>query len=280
MEIQLNQPFNLKHTLECGQAFRWQKLNDWYFGVVNNFIIKIKQTSDSELGFYTSPGKDNIALITKYFRLNDDLTQILSKINRDKHIKKAINQLQGLRLLRQDPWECLISYVCSAASNIPQISKTINKLSEQFGEKLVQDYFVGYTFPTSKQLANTTEKELRKTGMGFRAKYVSKIAKIIENGSFTLEEIKQLDYTEAKNKLMVLLGVGHKIADCVLLYSLDKLGAFPIDRWVRRIMHELYFDKKASDETIGRFARDYFGKYAGYAQLYLFYYKRLNQKFS
>lgn len=279
MKIQLNQPFNLKHTLECGQAFRWQKLNDWYFGVVNNFIIKIKQTSDSELEFYTSPGKDNIALITKYFRLNDDLTQILSEINRDEHIKKAINRFHGLRLLGQYPWECLISYVCSTVSNIPQISKTINKLSEQFGKKLVLDYAISHTFPTSKQLANTTEKELRKTGMGFRAKYVLKIAKIIERKNF-LEGLKKLDYIEAKNKLMALPGVGHKIADCVLLYSLDKLEAFPIDRWVRRIMHELYFDKKVSDEIIGRFARDYFGKYAGYAQLYLFYYKRINQKFS
>jgi N-glycosylase/DNA lyase len=293
MELKLNQslvPFNLTHTLDCGQLFRWKKLGDWWYGIVGNRIIKIKQNDDNTLNFHFHPETANNGFIEKYLRLDDDLPLIFSKITKDKMIKKAIKQFFGLRLIRQEPWECLISYICATFKGIPAIKKMIYNISKCFGEKLIFDGYEFYTFPRPNRLAQVNQKNLRECGLGFRAKRVVETAKIIDSEKISLDELKSVDYYEAKSELLSLPGVGQKVSDCVLLFSLEKLEAFPIDIWIKRAITNLYpryFDSSfikrievkgsitsKEYETIGSFGREYFGEYAGYAQEYLFHFLR------
>ena len=296
MTIRLDQtvtPFNLEHTLKCGQSFRWEKHGDWWYGVVKDKIIKIRQTTD-RLQFETFPEKVNIDFVVKYFRLDDDLPYILSKINKDKHISRAIQNFRGLRINRQEPWECLISYICATYKNIPAIKKMILNLSQRFGEKISFDNHVFYTFPKPKDLAKASLEELKKCKLGFRAKSVLKTSKIIHKKQFKFKPLKEIGYEKAKRELLSLPGVGQKVADCVLLFSLDKLEAFPVDVWMKRIMLEFYnkyfqrvFVKKVTSKKsitpneyreINSFGIKHFGEYAGYAQEYLFHYKRCQLK--
>jgi N-glycosylase/DNA lyase len=292
MELKLNRskvPFNLAHTLDCGQLFRWEKLGDWWYGVVSDSIVKIKQ-SNEKLIFQFFPEKKNHGFIENYLRLDDDLPHIFSKINKDEHIKRAIDLFCGLRIIRQEPWECLISYICATFKGIPAIKKMIYNISRCFGEKFSYDSHDFYTFPKPNQLAQASLKNLRKCGLGFRAARVLETAKLVDSGKLDLEVLKRFDYHELKRELLLLPGVGQKVADCVLLFSLEKLEAFPIDVWIKRATTNLYWKHFESSfiervankgsitpkeyETIGSFAREYFGNYAGYAQEYLFHYLR------
>jgi N-glycosylase/DNA lyase len=288
MRITLNQkttPFNLDHTLQCGQVFRWKKHDDWWYGIVTEKPLKIRQKSNM-LEF---EGTD-ADFIKKYFRLDDPLPLILSKINKDAYIRKAIQNFHGLRLIRQNPWECLISYICATYKNIPASQNMINNLAKQFGHKTTLERHTFYTFPTPKRLANASITKLAHCKLGFRAKNIQETAKKIHQKTLNLTELEKTPYETAKNELLKLPGVGNKVADCVLLFSLNKLEAFPIDVWMKKIMLENYhqhfddaFVQKASKrkplttsdyKRIGSFARDYFGKQAGYAQQYLFHQER------
>jgi N-glycosylase/DNA lyase len=298
MEIKLDlavMPFNLEHTLQCGQLFRWKKIDDYWYGVVREKVIKIRQ-SDDTLQFQTYPSKVDIRFLRYYFRLDDDLPHILSQIKKDEIIKKAIHSLYGLRIIRQEPWECLISYVCATYKNIPAIKKMIQNLSKTFGRKIEFENRIFYTFPSPSDLARASLKEMKNCGLGFRAVHVLENAKIVENGDIDLEALKKMDYEKAKHKLLSLPGVGNKVADCILLFSLDKLEAFPVDVWIKRVILEFYsksfspeFIEKVSEKNslavneylrISEFGRKYFGTYAGYAQEYLFHWKRLSSKSS
>ncbi|MCW4015018.1 MAG: hypothetical protein NWF06_01480 [Candidatus Bathyarchaeota archaeon] len=296
MELELNRsngPFSLEHTLDCGQLFRWQKLNDWWYGVVTDRVVKIKQNNQT-LCFQCFPETKNHGFIENYLRLDDNLNSVLSKICKDSYMQKAVDRFCGLRLCRQEPWECLISYICATYKSIPAIKKMIANISRCFGKKLTFDGTNFYTFPKPNKLAQISPKDLRSCGLGFRAERVLKTAQLIDNGELILEDLKHLDYHKAKRKLLGVPGVGHKVADCVLLFSLEKLEAFPIDVWMKRAATKLYanhFDSSFIQritgkgsltpkeyETVSSFGRDYFGEYAGYAQEYLFHYLRtLNQ---
>jgi len=296
MELKLNRssgPFSLEHTLNCGQLFRWKQLDAWWYGVVADRAIKIKQCND-RLTFQVFPEINNHGFIKSYLRLDDDLSEILSEINKDEHMQKAITLFDGLRLCRQEPWECLISYICATYKSISAIKGMINNIARQFGKKLTFDGYDFYTFPKPETLAQVSDKELRGCGLGFRAKRVLETAKIVASGELSLECLKKMDYFEAKRTLLGLFGVGHKVADCVLLFSLEKLEAFPIDVWMKRVATSLYschFDSSFVERvegkgsitpkeyaTIGTFGREYFGRYAGYAQEYLFHLLRTQQK--
>ena len=288
MEIQLDRPtvpFSLEHTLRCGQLFRWRKLGDWWYGVVEDKVVKIRQIAD-KLMFQTFPEKTTAEFIENYFRLDDNLLSILSQINKDEHIRKAIQRFHGLRISRQEPWECLISYICATYKNISAIKNMILNLSKRFGKKITFNGHDFYTFPKPSDLAQASLEEIRSCKLGFRVQRVLETSKILDRGEFKLEDLRKMDYAKAKQKLLSLPGVGQKVADCVLLFSLDKLEAFPVDIWIKRAVLEAYpsyfersFIKRVSSkssitpweyETIGSFGRKYFGKYAGYAQEYLF----------
>jgi len=296
MDIPLDQvitPFNLDHTLRCGQTFRWEKHDNWWYGVVRDKIAKIRQTRD-KLQFETFPEKMNADLVSKYFRLEDALPLILSRINRDAHIHRAIQDFRGLRIIRQEPWECLISYICATCKNIPAIQGMILNLSKCFGTKITFDNHAFYMFPKPKGLAKASLEELKRCKLGFRARSVSKTSKIIHETRLNLEALKEMSYDRARRTLLSLPGVGPKVADCVLLFSLDKLEAFPVDVWIKWATLEFYGDhfersfvestssKKSITpnqyRTINSFGRDHFGEYAGYAQEYLFALSRKQQR--
>jgi N-glycosylase/DNA lyase len=296
MEIQLDSvavPFSLEHTLNCGQLFRWTKLGEWWYGVVEDRVIKIRQVGE-RLIFQSFPEKATRKFIKRYLRLDDDLPKVLSEISKDKHVCRAVKLFNGLRISRQEPWECLISYICATYKNIPAIKKMINKISQRFGKKISFDRYEFYTFPKPIDLAQTSPTELRSCGLGFRAKRVLETTKILDRGNFSLEALKSIDYRSAKRELLSLPGVGPKVADCVLLFSLEKLEAFPVDVWMKRAAINLYaghFNPSFIDkvrrkgsitlkeyEAINAFGREYFGRYAGYAQEYLFHLLRKHRE--
>ncbi|MDQ1280487.1 MAG: N-glycosylase/DNA lyase [Thermoproteota archaeon] len=283
-------PFNLEHTLDCGQVFRWEKKNDCRYGIVGETIIKLKQEGEKPI-FEISQKNGDIDFIRNYFRLDDDLPLVITRISRDAIVQRAVEELYGLRIIRQDPWECFISYICATFSNISRVRGMVWNLSRRFGRKIAYDGLTFYTFPSKKSLAEATAGELLDCKLGFRARYVREAAKMIEDCDFDFEALKKLSYGEAKKQLLCFPGVGHKVADCILLFSLEKLEAFPIDVWVKRIVSNYYYgnfpefelirDKELTPRLYNRisaFGREYFGEYAGYAQEYLFHYYRFHSQ--
>jgi N-glycosylase/DNA lyase len=283
--MRLGVAFDLDFSLCCGQVFRWRKINDWWYGVVGDNVVKVCQCG-SELQF------ENVdkEFIQTYFGLTDNLAEIGQCIGKDDIIQKALKRFEGLRIVQQVPWECLMSFICATYKSIAAIELMLKKISIKYGEKQVFDGMDFYTFPTLERLSNASENGLRECGLGYRAKYVHDTAKKIQNENINLEDLKNLPYLEARKKLLEFSGVGLKVADCVLLFSLRKLEAFPVDVWVKRVILNHYADqlpepfvKKLQSHTslsngeyrkIGDFARTYFGAYAGYAQEYLFHYER------
>jgi N-glycosylase/DNA lyase len=283
--MRLDVAFDLDFSLCCGQVFRWKKIGEWWYGVVGENVFKIRQC-----GFILELDNVSPEFVESYFGLNDDLKQISRCIGRDDYIKKALHRFEGLRIARQLPWECLISFICATYKSIAAIELMLSKLSVKFGERKTFDGMVFCTFPTAVKLAFASEDALRLCGLGYRAKYVQATAKKICEEEIELESLKTLPYLEAKKKLVEFPGVGLKVADCVLLFSLEKLEAFPVDVWVRRIILNHYANQLPEDlakklsthdslsngeyEKLNFFGRSYFGKYAGYAQEYLFHYER------
>ncbi|MGD0405772.1 MAG: DNA glycosylase [Candidatus Bathyarchaeia archaeon] len=283
--MRLDVSFDLDFSLCCGQVFRWKKIGEWWYGVVGENVFKIRQLG-AELEFENVSEK----FVTCYFGLNDDLEQISCCIGRDDYIRKALRKFAGLRIVRQEPWECLISFICATYKSIAAIELMLSKLSLKFGERKIFDGLDFYTFPTDGKLAFASENGLRECGLGYRAKYVQATAKKIHEGKIELERLKAMPYLEARKTLVEFPGVGLKVADCVLLFSLEKLEAFPVDVWVKRVILNHYANlfpealvKKLSTheslsngeyEKLNAFGRSYFGKYAGYAQEYLYHYER------
>lgn len=287
MKIRLDRstPFNLDATLCCGQTFRWDKLAGWWYGVVGERVFKVRQTE----GFVEFENAD-ASLVRNYFDLNDNLNRILSEISKDGHIKNAVDMFNGLRILRQDPWECLISYICATYKNISAIKQMLSNLSRRFGERICLDGNSFYTFPKPEKLAVASESELTECGLGYRAKYVHETASMVNEGLYDFERLTRTGYGDAKAQLLNAPGVGPKVADCILLFSLGKLEAFPVDVWMRRAILRHYNDHftrefiakirekealtRSDYEKLGSFGRSYFGQFAGYAQEYLYHYER------
>ena len=277
MKMKVPLPFDLASTLESGQAHRWRREDPWYCGVVRGNLINVRQQGSYIEAFSApKPPEELKELLHDYFRLDDDLEVIYGVIDRDPRINKMIQNYPGLRLLRQEPWECLVAFICSATSNIARIASNMEAMADAFGHPVTLDDHNRHTFPSASRLAQAGEGALRDLGLGFRAPYVINAAIQVAKGALDLEELIPMPYWEARARLVELRGVGPKIADCVLAFSLEKLEAFPIDRWVSRAMLEWYLDgQKMKYDDIVRWAHDYFGSYAGYAQQYLFHGRRL-----
>jgi len=281
----LDVAFDLDFSLCCGQVFRWKKIGQWWYGVIGEKVVKIRQYG-SELEF-EGASED---FVRRYFGLNDDLSQINQCIAKDVYIQKALTRFNGLRIVRQVPWECLISFICATYKSIAAIELMLKKISARYGEKKFFDGIEFYTFPSVEQLEDASENGLRECGLGYRAKYVQETTKRIRDERLNLEALKSVPYLEARKVLLEFAGVGLKVGDCVLLFSLEKLEAFPVDVWVKRVILNHYANELSSDLTnrmrshdsltngeylrIGEWARSYFGAYAGYAQEYLYHYER------
>lgn len=272
--------FNLIHIFECGQCFRWNIEEDGsYTGVIKNGVINVKQTEKDFL--FTGIVDGNLEDIVKdYFDLNTDYSKIkdtLSKI--DIYLKESIEFGEGIRILNQDLWECIISFIISANNNIPRIKKIIDRISEKYGKKVVfreKDY---YLFPNIEELSVASVEDLRGLGLGFRDKRVYTTTKMIKENEISLEQLKQSDNLEyIETELLKLDGVGEKVANCIMLFALKRYDVFPIDVWVRRVMNDLYIhnedEEKVSKKEIKKLAEEKFLGIPGLAQQYLFYWKR------
>ncbi len=280
MQLAIEQPFDLAESLESGQAHRWRKLGDgWYSGVLGRRLIHIRQNPAGAeyraAGWEGCPGATN-ALLHSYFRLDDDIHAIYADICRDRRVAEMVARYPGLRILRQEPWECTVAFICSATSNIPRIHQNMEAMADRLGEPLELDGEVRHTFPSPESLASAGEGFLRELGLGFRAPYVIAAARRVCDGELDLDELIRLPYPETKARLMDCYGIGAKIADCIAVFSLEKLAAFPVDVWVRRALAEWYFpmQKKPPDRAMVEWAQEYFGQYAGYSQQYLFHGRR------
>lgn len=267
--------FNLDYTLDCGQVFRWKREGDWWTGVVEDQVIRLSQEVDS--GEILVDSKLPPEFFTNYFRLDDNLPSIYESINKDLLINRAINKYRGLRLIRQSPWECLISYMLATASSIPTIQKRIFLLSQIFGQELEDGYF---SFPDPDTLANADLAMLDKCKLGFRTERIKEAAREVASGELDLNVLYRLEYRYARERLMRIRGIGEKVADCVLLFAFEKMEAFPVDTHVRQIIQhyhvdDSYFETCTNLSCMGDWGREYFGYYCGYAQQYLFYQKRM-----
>jgi N-glycosylase/DNA lyase len=287
MSLKLDVPFDLNLSLCCGQIFRFKKQGDWWYGISGDKIFKIRQTSNNN--YLEFEGVD-VDFVTAFFGLKDDLAVIEQSINKDAYISAALKQFKGLRLIRQNPWECLISFICATYKNIAAIEQTLFKISQKYGEKRRFDGQTFWLFPSVEKLAMTSVHDLEECSLGYRAKYVHATAKRVYDEQINLELLKQLSYVEAKKRLFEFPGAGLKVADCVLLFSLGKMEAFPVDVWIKRILLNRYSDQLPQDLVkrlqssyslsngeyvrLCSFAQSYFGAYAGYAQEYLYHYER------
>ncbi len=272
--------FELNHIFECGQCFRWNKQEDGsYTGVFNNNILNVKK-QDSDIifkGICTNIEE----IVYNYFDLQrdyEDIKYTLSKVDDD--LKKSIEYGSGIRILNQDLWETIISFVISANNNIPRIKKIIEKISLNYGKKIIWNNQEFYTFPTPEELSKASLENLRNMGLGFRDKYIYEITKRVASKEFNLENLRKIDDVEKlRQELMSLPGIGEKVADCVMLFSdLKRVEVFPIDVWVRRVMNDLYIknedEKKVDKKQIRDLAQQKYKNLAGIAQQYLFYWKR------
>ena len=285
MELTVNQPFDLVSSLESGQAHRWAYPKDgddgWYTGVVRGNLVRIRQTDD-RVEFRCGPS-DEAAFaprLAEYFRFDDDISKIYDVINQDERVAAMVRRYPGLRVLRTEPWECLVAFICSATSNIPRIHQNMESISGAFGSPVSLNGWTRHTFPTPADLAEAGETELRRLGLGFRAPYVHLASVAVLEGRLDLDALIEMPYPEAKAALMERRGIGSKIADCIAVFSLEKLEAFPIDVWVRRALGEWYFpeQKTPPDRVLLEWAQERFGRYGGYAQQYLFHGRRLRDK--
>ena len=271
--------FNIKQILECGQCFRWEKVGELnYIGVAHGRVIEVIQ-EDDKVTILNTNEEDFNNIWLDYFDLKRDYSEIKAGLAHDEILGKSVEYGYGIRLLNQEHFELLISFIISARNSIPSIMKTIKKISQKWGTPIEYKGNTYYTFPTPEQLKDATEEEIKETGASFRSKYiVDTIAKVNESSyDFDLERISELNADECHTALQNFKGVGSKVADCIMLFSMRKYSAFPVDVWVKRAMIFFYGAEDASLNKIRIFARDKFGELAGFAQQYLFYYARENK---
>ncbi len=267
---------NLENTINSGQVFLWKKQDNFWYGVNGQDILKI-----DNLGDVISHNNKKY----DFFRSNDDIEKIIKSISKDKTTKIAVKKYLGLRLIRQDPFQCFISFIVSSNSNIQKIKSSLEKISIKFGTKIKFDNQEFHSFPEPNKIANASIQEIQSCGVGYRAKFIIDAAKMVESKKIDFERLKKSNYHDAKETILTVPGIGNKVADCILLFSLDKTEAFPLDTWMIRILKKYYlkkFEIKTKSITEKQYnilhekIVNYFGPYAGYAQQFLFKMEREN----
>ena len=282
--------FNIKQILECGQCFRWERISDTnYIIVAYRRVIEVVQEGDKVTILNTNM-KDFDEIWKDYFDLNVNYEEVKEELSKDELLKKSVEFGYGIRILNQDPFEMLISFIISARNSIPSIMKTIKKISERWGDKIEYKGNIYYAFPTPEQLKEATLEEIKETGASFRSKYIidtiyniNRALEAKKSGKLTdelkmydLEYIMSLPTDECHIALQAFKGVGAKVADCIMLFSMGKKSAFPVDVWIKRAMIHFYVAPDVSLNKIRVFGREKFGELSGLAQQYLFYYAREN----
>lgn len=265
--------FNIEQIAESGECFRWNKLEEnKYIGVIMGGVCIVEQNGE-EVTFDSNLPDE---VIKHYFDLARDYSKIKEFYQNDDILVKAIKYGEGIRILNQEKFETLISFIISANNNIPRIKKSVEKIAEKYGKKIEYKGETYFAFPTPEELSKATMEELRECGVGFRDKYIKEAVKMVAKFHIDLEIISKLSTEECKKELIKIKGVGSKVADCVMLFSMEKADAFPVDVWIKRIMENLYIKQEVTLKEIEKYAKERFGKYAGIAQQYLFVYAKDN----
>ncbi|HHY64598.1 MAG TPA: DNA-3-methyladenine glycosylase 2 family protein [Clostridiaceae bacterium] len=267
--------FDPIHTFECGQCFRWEDIGSGrWFGVARGRALELEWTG-KDLIFHDTTEEDFLNIWYPYFDLARDYGEVKERLSRnDPIMEEAIRFGYGIRLLRQDFEETLISFLISQNNGIPRIKKIVGCLAKTYGEPIKCSRPDVYTFPSCEKLAGLTLDDLQCIRAGYRDKYIHRASRQICSGEISMDAIMNGSIEEARTEMEKIFGVGRKVADCVLLFSGIRYDIFPVDRWVKRVMAELYLGYEASNEEVSRFAREKFGELAGFAQQYLFYYAR------
>lgn len=268
--------FELAHVFECGQCFRWNKTESGsYIGVALGKVIEVEKVNN-DLVINNTNKKEFLDFWAEYFDLYRDYGDIKEILSKDELLKKAVEYGNGIRLLNQDPLELVVSFIISANNRIPMIKKAIDRICANWGSEIKYKDKTYYAFPSVEVLSNATIEEIEACGVGFRAKYIKDTVDKIKNG-IDLSEIVELDDDQCHKELQNFSGIGPKVADCIMLFSMKKYSAFPVDVWVKRAMQHFYLAPDVSLKKIRDFARDKFGALSGFAQQYLFYYARENK---
>ena len=275
-EMTINQPIDVQNSINSGQVFLWRKNKEFWYGVNGQDVLQVDKN-----GKIKSLRNHKI----DFFRNKDNFDEIVKSISKDKMVKNAVKKYPGLRIIKQDPFQCLISFITSSNSNIQKIKTNLENISQKFGEKVEYKNQEFFLFPDAKMLSKASITEIKNCGVGYRAKFIKEASKIFSKEGITIEDLKSSSYFDAKKKIRIIPGIGNKVADCILLFSLDKLESFPLDRWMIRIL-EKYYSKKFQIDTktitekqydiLHEKIVDYFGPYAGYAQQFLFKMEREN----
>ena len=313
--LTIDQPLDLASTLLSGQAFRWRigdsasfplpdplrqtggltsspptgettegvsGSNPWYHGVIFHNIVRLRAARGG-IEFYSAPDDERVVepLLRDYLGLNVDIHEVYRNIGTDDRMRASIARYPGMRILRQEPWECLVSFLCAQASNIPRITKNIEDISTTFGRTIEIDGVRRRSFPTPQELAKATRQQFWDLRLGYRADYIYETTQLVAGGQVDLMSLREMEYDATLQAMLGLPGVGDKVANCIMLFSLDRLDAFPVDVWIDRAMHEWYFTpqgKKMNRKHLRLWAMEQWGRYAGYANHYLFHGRRLMGK--
>lgn len=266
--IDLGKNFSALHTFECGQCFRWNSLDDGsYIGISQGKVCRVDKN------MLICPNEDNefwenyLTQDIDYDKINRDL------VKSDPLLKKCILYGSGLRILRQDPWETILSFIISANNNIPRIKGIIEMLCRMFGDKTEYENTVYYSFPSAETISGLDIADLAPLKAGYRDKYILDAAQKVSSGELDLSRIGALNTDDLKRELMKIKGVGSKVADCVLLFAYSRWEQFPKDVWIKRILKDVY---NVCDSDMDVFVKKNYGGYAGFAQQYLYYYYRDN----
>ena len=265
-----NFKINFDYSINSGQVFLWEKIDAKWYGVDGKRILVLESSQKF---------KKNMKYETDFFRLDDNFEKISNELKNDNYVKNALKMFPGLRLIRQNPFQCYISFIVSSNSNIPNIKSRLQNLCKTFGRKKIVDGREFFLFPEPSDLANASVLDIKKCGLGYRAKAVKTASLSVLDGKIDFDFLKKIDYHTAKEELTKVFGIGNKVADCILLFSLEKLEAFPLDRWMLRILQKYYSKEfQISTKTLTEKTYDqlheniveHFGSYAGYAQQFLF----------
>ncbi|MCH9041741.1 MAG: DNA glycosylase [Nitrosopumilus sp.] len=274
--MQENCVINVENSINSGQVFLWKKNGDYWDGVNGQDVLRVNNSG-------VIKSYQNLKI--DFFRKNDSLDDIIKSISKDKTVRNAVKKYLGLRILKQDPFQCLISFIISSNSNIQKIKTSLENISKKFGTKIEFENQEFFLFPKPRKLGKASINEIRSCGVGYRAKFIKDAANMIFSKEIDFESLKKSKYFETKKSICSIPGVGNKVADCVMLFSLNKLEAFPLDRWMIRILEKYYLNEfHLETKTITEKQYDilhekivnHFGPYAGYAQQFLFKMERDN----
>ena len=274
--------FDLEKTLNSGQVFHWQKVGDGFVGTIGDLPVYVDHGGSALKVRFDRPPKPTReprvlpGIIERYFALDHPLTEICLSFPRDPVMNAARDFCRGLRIIRQPKWECLATFICSSMKQVAHIHQISMALRKRFGEQRRIGTHLVHTFPSSRRVAQASEKELRDCKLGYRAKNLRKTARLVSSGQADLEAWSALSDAELRKELCALPGVGPKIANCVMLFAYERLRAFPIDVWIERVLRQHYFSrrKKMTARRLREFSETYFGEHGGYAQQYLFHHAR------